>query len=148
MAFMQPFAIIALLLILARAIAELWLSRLNQRHVRAHANELPPAFREIINEATYRRSVDYTLAKSRFADITGVFDVVVLIALLFSGVLPWAFGRFTASFDRSIWAMAGFLFFIGIALSMLALPFAWYAQFKLAGRFGFNTGTMKTWILD
>src|SRR6266446_4193314 len=104
---MQMFAIIALVLILARAIAELSLSRLNQRHVRAHANELPPAFRGIIDEATYRRSVDYTLAKSRFADITGAFDVMVLIALLFSGVLPWAFGKFTASFGRSIWAMAG-----------------------------------------
>jgi len=148
MAFMQPFAIIALVLILARAIADLWLSRLNQRHVRAHANELPPAFHGIIDEATYRCSVDYTLAKSRFADITGVFDVVVLIVLLFSGVLPWAFGRFTASFGRSIWAMAGFLFLIGIALSMLALPFAWYAQFKLEERFGFNAATIKTWVLD
>ena len=145
---MQPFAIIALVLILARAIAELWLSRLNQHHVLAHANELPPAFREIIDEATYRRSVDYTLAKSRFANITGVFDVVVLIAVLFSGVLPWAFGRFTVTFATSIWAMAGFLFFIGIGLSILALPFAWYAQFKLEERFGFNTTTMKTWVLD
>ncbi len=145
---MQPFAIVALVLILARAIAELWLSRLNQHHVRAHANELPPAFRGIIDKATYRRSVDYTLAKSHFADITGVFDVVVLIAVLFSGVLPWAFGRFTATFGTSIWAMAGFLFFIGIGLSILALPFAWYAQFKLEERFGFNTTTMKTWVLD
>src|SRR5206468_8986623 len=98
--------------------------------------------------ATYRRSVDYTLAKSRFANITGVFDVGVLIALLFNGILPWAFGRFTASFGSSIWAMAGFLFFIGIALSMLALPFACYAQFKLEERFGFNTATIKTWVLD
>ena len=145
---MQPFAIIALVLILARAIAELWLSRLNQHHVLAHANELPPAFRGIIDKATYRRSVDYTLAKSHFADITGVFDVVVLIAVLFSGVLPWAFGRFTATFGTSIWAMASFLFFIGIGLSILALPFAWYAQFKLEERFGFNTTTMKTWVLD
>jgi STE24 endopeptidase len=145
---MSPFAIVALVLVLARAIAELWLSRLNQRHVRAHANELPPAFHGIIDEATYRSSVDYTLAKSHFADINGVFDVVVLIVLLFSGVLPWAFGRFTASFGRSIWAMAGFLFCIGIALSMLALPFAWYAQFKLEERFGFNTATIKTWVLD
>ena len=145
---MQPFAIVALVLILARAIAELWLSRLNQHYVRAHANELPPAFRGIIDKATYRRSVDYTLAKSHFADITGVFDVVVLIAVLFSGVLPWAFGRFTATFGTSIWAMASFLFFIGIGLSILALPFAWYAQFKLEERFGFNTTTMKTWVLD
>jgi STE24 endopeptidase len=145
---MQPFAIIALVLILARAIAELWLSRLNQRHVRVHSNEVPPAFRGIIDQATYRRSVDYTLAKSRFGDITNVFDAVVLIAVLFSGVLPWAFGRSTGSLGTSIWAMAGFLFFIGVALSILALPFAWYAQFKLEQRFGFNTGTMKTWMLD
>jgi STE24 endopeptidase len=145
---MLPFAIIALILILARATTELWLSRLNQGHVRAHANDVPPAFRGIIDEATYRRSVDYTLAKSRFGDIVTLFDAVVLIAVLFSGVLPWAFGRLSASFGTSVWAIAGFLFVTGIALSILALPFAWYAQFKLEERFGFNTMTMKTWVLD
>jgi STE24 endopeptidase len=145
---MPPFAIIALVLILARAITELWLSRLNQRHVRAHVNDVPAAFCGIIDEATYRRSVAYTLAKSRFGDIAGVFDAVLLIVVLFSGVLPWAFGRFTASLGTSFWAMAGFLFVTGIALSIPGLPFAWYAQFKLEERFGFNTTTTPTWILD
>ncbi len=145
---MQPFAIVALLLILARAITELCLSRLNQRHVRANANEVPTAFREIIDEPTYRRSVDYTLAKSRFGEIAGAFDFLLLIAVLFSGVLPWAFGKFTANFGTSVWAMASFLLVTGIALSVLALPFAWYAQFKLEERFGFNTTTMKTWVVD
>jgi len=150
MALMSPFAVTALVLILARAITELWLSRLNQRHVRAHANEVPRAFGGMIDEATYRRSVDYTLTKSRFGDVAGMFDAVVLIAVLFSGVLPWAFGRFSASasFGSSILAMAGFLFVTGIALSIPGLPFAWYAQFKLEERFGFNTTSMKTWILD
>jgi STE24 endopeptidase len=148
MALMPPVAIIALVLILARTIAELWLSRLNQRHVRAHANEVPPAFHEFIDEATYRRSVDYTLAKSRFGDIANLFDAALLIAVLFSGVLPWTFGRFSQSIGSSIWAMAGFLFATGIALSILALPLAWYAQFKLEERFGFNTTTMRTWVLD
>jgi STE24 endopeptidase len=145
---MPPFAIIALILILVRVTTELWLSRLNQRNVRAHANEVPPAFRGIVHEATYRRSVDYTLAKSRFGDVVGVFDAAVLVAVLFSGVLPWAFGKFSASFGTSVWAMTAFLFVTGIALSILALPFAWYAQFKLEERFGFNTTIMKTWILD
>src|SRR5205809_3835358 len=148
MALMPPFAVTALVLILARAITELWLSRLNQRHVCAHANEVPPAFRRNIEEATYCRSVNYTLAKGRFADIASVFDAVMLIAVLFSGVLPWAVGRFSASCGSSIFAMAGFLFVTGIALSIPGLPFAWYAQFKLEERFGFNTTSMKTWILD
>src|SRR5947207_3448591 len=148
MALMPPFAVTALVLILTRTITELWLSRLNQRHVRAHANEVPRAFGGMVDEATYRRSVDYSLAKSRFGDIAGMFDAVVLIAVLFSGVLPWAFGRFSASFGTSILAMAGFLFVTGIALSIPGLPFAWYAQFKLEERFGFNTTSIKTWILD
>jgi len=148
MALMPPFAIIPLILILARASTGLWLSRLNQRHVRAHASEVPAAFRGIIDEAMYHRSIDYTLAKSRFGDITVVFDAVVLIAVLFSGVLPWAFGIFSASFGTSTLAMAGFLFVTGIALSIPGLPFAWYAQFKLEERFGFNTTSIKTWILD
>jgi STE24 endopeptidase len=73
---------------------------------------------------------------------------MVLIIVLFSGLLPWAFGKFSGSFGTSILAMAGFLFLTGIALSILGLPFAWYAQFKIEDRFGFNTTTIKTWMLD
>src|SRR5437868_13726273 len=94
---MQPFAIIALFLILARVITELWLSRLNQRHVRGQANQVPHALRGMIDEATYRRSIDYTLVKGRFGDVANLFNSVVLIAVLFSGVLPWAFRKFGAS---------------------------------------------------
>ena len=145
---MSLFAIIALILILARAIAELWLSRLNQRYVRAHANEVPTAFREMVDEPTYHRSVDYTLAKSRFGEVVTLFDAALLIILLFSGVFPWAFGKLAAAFRSSVWAMAGFLFATGVALSIVTSPFAWYAQFKLEDRFGFNTTTVKTWVLD
>ncbi len=145
---MSPFAIIALVLILARVIAELWLNRLNQRHVYAHANEVPRAFRGMVDQSTYGRSVDYTLAKSRFGEVVTLFDAVLLIGVLFSGLLPWAFGTFTADSGTSVLAMATFLFATGVALSIVSLPFAWYAQFKLEERFGFNTTSVKTWILD
>jgi len=145
---MHPFAIIALVLILARLATELWLSRLNQHHVRRHANEVPAVFRGIIDDTTYRRSVDYTTAKSRFGDIVNLFDAVLLIAVVFSAVLPWAFGKFVASVGTSTLAMAGFLFLIGITLSIPGLPFAWYAQFKIEQRFGFNTTSMNTWVFD
>ena len=142
----SPFAIIALVLILARVIAELWLSRLNQRHVRTQAIKVPSAFLGMVDEPTYRRSVEYTLAKGRFGDVVTLFDAVLLIGIL--GVLAWVFRQFTATFGTSVWAMAGFVFGVGVALSIVSLPFAWYAQFKLEDRFGFNTTTLKTWILD
>src|SRR6266480_2486879 len=145
---MSPFAILAFALVLTRAIAELCLSRVNQSYVRANADEVPSPFRGMIDEATYRRSVDYTLAKNRFGDVITLFDAVLLIAVLFSGILPWAFGKFSGAFGTSVLAMAGFLFATGFAFSIISLPFAWYAQFKLEDRFGFNTTTVKTWVLD
>ena len=59
---------ITLGLILARLAAELWLASLNRRHVLAHADEMPPAFRGIIDEPAYKKSVAYTLAKGRFGN--------------------------------------------------------------------------------
>jgi STE24 endopeptidase len=62
--------------------------------------------------------------------------------------LPWTFEKFTATFGASVLAMASFLFAAGVVASVVSLPFAWYAQFKLEDRFGFNTTTLKTWIVD
>src|SRR5205814_6811493 len=90
----------------------------------------------------------YTLAKSRFGDVVTLFDALLLVGLLFSRVLPWAFGKFMAAFGTSVWAMSAFVFVTGVALSIVSLPFAWYGQFKLEDRFGFNTTTVKTWVLD
>src|SRR5438046_4325691 len=145
---MSPFAILAFALVLTRAIAELCLSRANQSYVRANADEARSPCGALMEESTYRRSVDYTLAKNRFGDVITLFDAVLLIAVLFSGILPWAFGKFSGAFGTSVLAMTGFLFATGFAFSIAALPFAWYAQFKLEDRFGFNTTTPKTWVLD
>ncbi len=137
-----------MMLICARWIAELWLSRLNRRHVLAHANEVPPAFRGMIDEPTYRKSVEYTLAKSEFADKEDGYNMAVLIIFLFSGVLPWAFQRFSDGLGQSAWAMAAFLFAIGLVISLPSLPFSWFSQFRLEEKFGFNTMTPKTWWTD
>lgn len=135
---------IALILILAKVAAELYLGWLNRRHVRAHAGEVPAAFREVVDAETYRKSVNYTLAKSRFGQWQVIFDTVVLIGVLGSGLLPWAYQLFGAS----AWAQAAYLFAVGVALAAIGLPFDWYGQFRLEERFGFNTTTPRTWWLD
>lgn len=109
---------------------------------------MPAALHGVMDETTYRRSIDYTLVKSRFGNIVNVFDTAILIAVLFSGLLPWALGKFSASFDGSASSMAGFLFLAAIVLSIPGLPFDWYAQFKIEERFGFNTTSIKTWTMD
>jgi STE24 endopeptidase len=141
-------AVVAAVLILARWAAELWLSNLNRRHVLAHADAVPEAFRGIVDEATYKKSVAYTLAKARFGSIEETWGVIVLLVVLFSGALPFAFHFFEHHHGTSAWCMAAFLFAVGFAMSLPGLPFDWYGQFRLEEKFGFNTTTQKTWWLD
>jgi STE24 endopeptidase len=141
-------ATIAAGLILARWAAELWLSNLNRRHVLAHAGAVPEAFRGIVDEPTYKKSVAYTLAKARFGNIEETYGTIVLLVILFCGVLPWAFGFFEVHLGASAWSRAAFLFAVGFLMALPGLPFEWYGQFRLEEKFGFNTTTQKTWWLD
>jgi STE24 endopeptidase len=135
-------------LIVARLAAELWLASLNRRHVLAHAGEIPKAFHVIIDEPAYKKSVAYTLAKGRFGNIEGTWNTAVLLVVLYSSVLPWAFHLFSHGFGQSAWTMAAFLFAVGFAVSLPSWPFDWYTQFRLEEKFGFNTTTAKIWWSD
>src|SRR5438552_11230054 len=148
MNFSSPICAVVLVLIVAKWAVELWLRRLNQQHVLAHAGAVPQAFRDSIDPPTYNKSVQYTLAKSRLSEFEDSYSTVILVAALFSGILPWAFSAFTNQFGQSAWALAAFLFLTGVALSLPNLPVEWYAQFRLEERFGFNTTTQKVWWLD
>lgn len=135
-------------LVLARLATRLWLEQLNRKHVMVHSRAVPEAFKDVIDEPTYKKSVDYTLAKSQFHRRELCFDAGLLLVILFSGFLPWFHFFFEKQFGSSIWAGAGFLFATGLLLSIPGLPFEWYSQFRLEERFGFNTASQKTWWMD
>ena len=127
---------------------ELCLERLNQRHVRAHAGAVPEAFKDTVDPATYAKAVEYTLAKSRFSQVEAGYDALVVLAALFSGLLPGFYGAVVGWLGGSVWAAGGALFIIGVTLALAGLPLEWHAQFHLEARFGFNTTTPRLWWLD
>lgn len=135
-------------LILARWAGQLGLELLNRRHVLARAARMPEALAGCVDAAAYARSVQYTLAKGRFAQVEDIYCLGVLLVVLFSGVLPWGFEVFTARLGVAVWAEAAFLFVTGVALVLPGLPFDWYDQFRLEARFGFNTSTFALWCTD
>ena len=78
-------------LMVLRLAAELVLSALNRAEVRRHAEAPPAAAAAIMDPATYRKSVAYTLEKSRLGAVAGIFDTLVTALVLFGGVLPLLF---------------------------------------------------------
>src|SRR3569623_590259 len=136
------------ILIIAKLLTQLGLGGLNRRHVIAHSQAVPDSFKGIMDEPTYQKSVAYTLAKEKLDELETIWSVTVLISVLFSGVLPWSYARFAQGAGLSAWSVSAWLFVVGVALSILDLPLAWYHQFRLEARFGFNTTTQKLWFTD
>ena len=140
--------VIAVVLIVAKLLAELGLSALNRANVRRHAERAPDAVAAIMDAETYKKAVDYTLAKNRFGSVEMVFDAGVLLIVIASGVLPWLFAHVGAWAPGGKWDDTLFILFAGVLLSIPGLPFDWWGQFRLEAQFEFNKSTPALWIVD
>ncbi len=141
-----PLTVIGLMV--ARLAAQLGLEALNRSEVRLHAGVLPGALTGVMDEATFAKAADYTLAKSRFGSWEMIYEAVVLAVAVFSGLLPWLWAKFDAFAPGAAWSGALFLVATMILLGLPSLPLAWWAQFRLEARFGFNKSTLGLWVTD
>jgi len=137
-----------LLAVVGRWTAEIGLALLNRRHILDHAGAAPDALAGTMDESTYRRSVDYALVRNHFERFDATFDAVLLVALLLTGLLPRVYHQVAKALGGNAVAIAATILVVVVGLSLLSLPLAWYAQFRLEQRFGFNTTTQRTWWLD
>ena len=132
-----------------RLLGDLVLTALNRAEVRRHAATPPPAVSAIMDEATYRKSVRYTLERSSFGMLTSVFDTLVLALFVFGGVLPWLFmSAIGWGADEAVWTRALFILIAGVLLSVPSLPFDWWEHFRLEAKFGFNKSSVRLWFTD
>ena len=141
-----PAAIIGLIIL--RLAAQLGLEALNRAEVRRNASQRPAALVDVMDEPTYAKAVQYTLAKSRFGIVEIIYEVAILLVLLFSGILPWLWLKFNALAPGAAWSGALFLVGAMIFLGLPGLPLEWWAQFRLEEKFGFNKSTLGLWIAD
>lgn len=136
-------------LMVLRLAADLTLSALNRAEVRRHARTPPPAAAAIMDGPTYARSVAYTLEKSTFGAITEIFDTLVLALVIFGGVLPALYEHVVLWGEpETVWTRVVFILLAVMLLSVPALPFEWWEQFRLEQKYGFNKSTPGLWITD
>ena len=138
---------LVLALLVAKALAVLGLEWINRRHVRRHPTR-PPAFAKVMSPATYRKAVAYTLADSRFHSIATAWGALVLAVVLLGGVAPRLYEVSGRWLGHSLWADALYLLAVLWLISLPSLPLAWWEQFRLEQRFGFNRSTQALWWTD
>ena len=145
---LNPLLFTFLVAFVLRSAASLVLNGLNITYLRSKGGDVPEPFREVIDPEKLKTMSAYTVDSVRVGVVaTLVYQAIVLLILL-SGILPgWV--DLVRSWGWGVIA-EGLLFFgvLAVVTNLARLPFSLYDTFVIEARYGFNTLTFKTWILD
>ena len=125
----------------------LWLTLRQIRHVRRHRDQVPAAFVERIPLASHQKAADYTVDRSHCTFFAIIVDAALLLALTLGGGLV----RLDAFWQQHLTGLtAGAALIISVLLlsAVLDLPLAWYRQFVIEARHGFNRMTPALFLAD
>lgn len=145
---MSPFAIVFLLAVAGSALVRLWLALRHIRHVHANRGAVPTAFASEITLEAHQKAADYSVARSRFGIVHGLFDSVLLLALTFGGWVQAIYDAAAALTSIELLRGVAFFALLGSVLTLIELPFDWYRTFVVEQRFGFNKMTPGLFLAD
>ncbi len=142
---MNIYAVIILAAIIIDFLLGLIADTLNIRNM---SPNLPAEFKDTFDQEKYRKSQKYTRVNTRFGLISDVFDVALILVFWFAGGFNWLDQLVRSVEWPPIWTGILFIGALGVAKSILVLPFSIYQTFVIEERFGFNKTTVKTFVLD
>jgi len=145
---MNTFTIIFLSLLGLSLLTELWLARRHIRHVMAHRDTVPEAFRHTISPEDHRKAADYTVAHTRFGRVEDIYGAALLVLWTVGGGLEWLDHAWSGLGWGELVTGTGFMLSAFILMGLLELPTSIYQTFVIENRFGFNKITPGLFITD
>lgn len=133
-----------LLLIIAGYLLEQILGILNYR---AGKREVPEILADVYDKDRYRKYLAYKQVSFKFGMLTSFLSFLLILFMVLRGfvILDDYVSQIT---NNQI--IRGLLFFgiIGALSDLLFTPFSLYDTFVIEQKYGFNTTTLKTFLLD
>jgi STE24 endopeptidase len=144
----NPLSVAFVAIYLLQCLTDLWLERINLRHMEEHGDRIPETFEGFIDAVKLSNIRSYTLAKNRLTVCQELVVEAVLLCTILSGSM--------ACLEKALegrgihFSLAGCLFFLfpGLLLCVVSLPFDYYHTFVIEERFGFNRSTVALWVTD
>ena len=121
------------------------LDSLNAKHFN---DEIPENLKDVYEEEEYKKSQAYKKTNHRFGNINSLFSIVLTLAFFFLDGFEYVDNIARSYTDNDILIALIFFGIIMIGSDILSSPFSYYRTFVIEERFGFNTTTKKTFILD
>lgn len=126
----------------------IFLTVLNRRSVSSHRGEVPSQLAGAIAPEDAAKASDYSLAKMRLSLVESPVTTIVTVLAAVLGLFGLLDGAIGGLVPGEFWRGALFMASVAILSALLSAPFSLYGTFVLERRFGFNTTTVRTWLLD
>lgn len=140
---MNMLIIIALIAIMY--VIDLALTLVNHRHSK---QPIPAHARGIYDDEKYAKWLSYSLETLRHGVIVKTVMTALLLAFLAFGVFGWLETWTNSWVAHPILQTLAFLSVFMLFITLINLPFDYYATFVIEEKFGFNTTTHKTYFFD
>ena len=145
---MNLLTVILLILLVLKVTIFYILELLNLRFLNRHSEEAPESVEGIMDDETFKKSINYTKVKTKFSCINTFYDSIILASIIVFSLIPWLYGFLTKILGYGLFGQSiAFILFIFI-LGIPSLPFSWWNTFKIEEEFGFNKNTLSLWISD
>ncbi len=142
---MNPYLLFILVVLVLGYCLNLLIAVLEIRNLQP---ELPTEFKDVYSPEKYTKSQHYTRETTKFSIIEASVGLVVTLIFILAG----GFNRLDIIARGCHMGPVGTgLLFTGLLIlltSILNLPFALYSTFSIEQRFGFNTTTVQTFVMD
>jgi len=144
---MTDVQIIVLCAAVAQILFEFYLRNANERRLLVMKDNPPAETSGLMDEQTWGKATDYSIAKSRFSTVEDIFGFFLFIGIVLF-LFPWAFSQWPPSGNETVWFCSLVATAFLLALQAPSLFFDWKKQFSLEGKFGFNKSTKGLWVAD
>ncbi len=136
------------ILIVAGAAIELWLSWRQEATVASLRTAVPLAFAASVTAAEHAKAADYTVARARFGRIGTLVDAALTLALTVGGGIAALDAVWRHTRLGEPWLGVAVIGSCALAAQLITLPLSVWRTFVLEARFGFNRTTPMLFLTD
>jgi STE24 endopeptidase len=142
----NSFLLAFIIIYISGSVAGILLDILNSSHLKKIGQKAPACFEGFLDDSKLARMTSYTAENTRVSLIQGIAGIIFMLAIILYGFLPWL----SDSLKGMHYIIAGLIFFAvpGAITSVIGLPFSYYSTFVVEERYGFNTSSLKIWVMD
>jgi STE24 endopeptidase len=144
---MEPTVYLYLILFIVSAdfLFDQWLDYLNKK---AWTNQVPDALADVYPNDKFEKHKSYRAVNYRFGIVNHLFSFGLIMAVLLWGGFALADGWAASISENPVWRALIFFAIVGVASTVVNIPFGWYDTFVIEAKFGFNKSTQMVFWTD